>query len=144
MKHPSILVLVYSAARLFACGDNSGKQIPVVDSGALRSRNSSLDERKSVARQIGEACEHVGFFMIENHGVDGRVVDATWCVSEDYFTLPLADKVNGADGESVLMADDYPYMAMSLTEPNLYPKGNGMLTATKILGRLAAKRRPAT
>jgi isopenicillin N synthase-like dioxygenase len=55
-------------------------------------------------RQIGDACERVGFFAIANHGVAADVLNPLWSTARSFFDLPLDAK------ESVAMPyAGYPY-----------------------------------
>jgi len=88
----------------------STPHIPVIDIWPLRSPGPSLEARRAVAARIGAACKEVGFFLVENHGVDTRVIAAAWNATREFFDLPLEDKVGGGPGrESLLMTDDFPY-----------------------------------
>lgn len=88
----------------------STPHIPVIDIWPLRSPGPSLEARRAVAARIGAACKEVGFFLVENHGVDTRVIAAAWDATREFFDLPLEDKVGGGPGrESLLMTDDFPY-----------------------------------
>ncbi len=53
--------------------------VPVID---LRSPDA--------AAQIGDACEHVGFFQITGHGVDPAVVNDAWNATAAFFDEPDA------------------------------------------------------
>jgi hypothetical protein len=53
--------------------------LPIIDVGALR--GGDLEQKLSVARQIGAACRDVGFFIIINHYVRKG--------SHMLYTLPL-------------------------------------------------------
>jgi isopenicillin N synthase-like dioxygenase len=88
-----------------AKSDNIG--IPIIDVSVLRDPKSSLESRKKVARQIGDACENVGFIIIVNHGVNPTALNNIWKDTQDFFDLPLEKKV-GKDN-FLLMSDDFPY-----------------------------------
>ena len=81
--------------------------IPVIDVGPLVSESASNPEKLAVAKEIGEACENVGFFAIQNHGVDRKVIEKAWNETGNFFDLPVDVKV-GEDG-FLLMTDSFPY-----------------------------------
>eukprot|EP00742_Colponemidia_sp_Colp-10_P000605 GILJ01000661.1.p1 GENE.GILJ01000661.1~~GILJ01000661.1.p1 ORF type:complete len:360 (-),score=46.25 GILJ01000661.1:164-1195(-) len=64
--------------------------------------HGSAADKQRVAKQIGEACERIGFFMIGNHGVPQTVIDKCWNSTRTFFDGPLRDK-------NVPMTEDYPY-----------------------------------
>jgi isopenicillin N synthase-like dioxygenase len=63
--------------------------VPVIDVAPLA--GGELD-RRAVAREIGRACEDIGFFTIVGHGVDETLVQRMDAVSRAFFDLPVADK----------------------------------------------------
>jgi isopenicillin N synthase-like dioxygenase len=85
----------------------------VIDiSALLRSQDYGLknethleEERWKVSKEIGRACETIGFFAISNHGVDPSILDAAWNVTRDFFDLPSHQK------RSLISHDtaEYPY-----------------------------------
>lgn len=56
-----------------------GSTVPVIDLAG---------EPETIAAQIGDACEHVGFFQIVNHGVPAAVTDAAWSTARAFFDAP--------------------------------------------------------
>ncbi|MCU1455058.1 MAG: 2OG-Fe(II) oxygenase family protein [Acidimicrobiales bacterium] len=48
--------------------------------------------KEAVAREIGRACEEIGFFLIVNHGVDDDLVLECRALAREFFDLPLPDK----------------------------------------------------
>lgn len=43
-------------------------------------------------KQIDEACKHVGFFFVENHGVSRNLLNDLHSVSQQFFALPVPEK----------------------------------------------------
>ena len=68
--------------------------IPLIDFGPFRSGNEQ--SKSEVARQIGLACENIGFLYISNHGVPQALIDRTFEVSRRFFALPQ-DILNAPD-----------------------------------------------
>jgi isopenicillin N synthase-like dioxygenase len=56
------------------------------------------------ARQVGDACERVGFLTVVGHGVDAAVLDAAWDTASSFFDLPLEDRMRVA-----MPRPGYPY-----------------------------------
>jgi isopenicillin N synthase-like dioxygenase len=52
--------------------------------------------RVTAATQIGEACEHVGFFQIVGHGVPTEIADSAWKQAAAFFDLPLPERLSVA------------------------------------------------
>ena len=65
--------------------------LPVIDLGHFR--NGSPDARQHIARAIGDACRHTGFFYIINHGVAQASIDALIHHSMRFFHQPLEEKL---------------------------------------------------
>ena len=63
-------------------------EIPVVDIGPL------LDDSdpQSVADQLGDICERIGFLYVTNHGVSEELIANTYAQTEAFFALPLEEK----------------------------------------------------
>lgn len=71
--------------------------IPVVDlSFAKFEKGSSRDQFCSLnggtVKKIDDACKHVGFFFVENHGVPADLLDRLHNISHQFFALPVAEK----------------------------------------------------
>ena len=64
--------------------------IPVIDLAPAFRDASGL---QSVAAQVREASERVGFFYVAGHGVPPAVVEAAFAASREFHALPLADKL---------------------------------------------------
>jgi isopenicillin N synthase-like dioxygenase len=61
-------------------------EIPVVDFAPFL--HGTAEERKAVARKIGEACRNIGFFYLRNHGVPGVLVERVFTEARRFFDLP--------------------------------------------------------
>jgi isopenicillin N synthase-like dioxygenase len=88
--------------------------IPVVDIAPYRAGDPAGGKR--VAEAVGEACERIGFLVIEGHGVPDALVRRVFDVSLAFFDLPLPEK-----------------LAMRSDDPGI-PRGYSAL-ASKSLGR---------
>jgi isopenicillin N synthase-like dioxygenase len=69
----------------------AASQIPVIDFGPYFAGEAGALER--LARDVGQACEHVGFFYVLNHGVDEALIDRAFAASRRFHALPLAEKL---------------------------------------------------
>jgi hypothetical protein len=66
-------------------------QVPQIDMRRIYS--DSLDDRKELAEEVGEACRNVGFFYAVNHGVDERILADTFTAVKRFFELPTEIKM---------------------------------------------------
>ncbi|WP_420030630.1 isopenicillin N synthase family dioxygenase [Pseudomonas oryzihabitans] len=64
------------------------EEIPVIDVSPLISGTDPL----TVAKQIGKACEEVGFFYVKNHGVPSSLVVKMYEQAQAFFALPFESK----------------------------------------------------
>ena len=65
--------------------------IPIVDIADLK--HADRDRRISVAVQIKEACEHVGFFYVKSHGVSEQLLTEVYAAAREFFALPSEEKL---------------------------------------------------
>lgn len=66
-------------------------EVPKIDFQRIYSDN--LEDRKELAKEVGDACRNVGFFYAVNHGVDERMLNDTFSAMEKYFALPTEVKM---------------------------------------------------
>ncbi|MEP1124301.1 MAG: 2-oxoglutarate and iron-dependent oxygenase domain-containing protein [Ilumatobacter sp.] len=71
--------------------------VPIIDISGLAS--DDLEVRRKVAREIGAACETIGFLCVTGHGVDDAVVAGAFEQMERLFALPFDDKMAKAMDE---------------------------------------------
>jgi isopenicillin N synthase-like dioxygenase len=64
--------------------------IPLIDFAPFLHGDTAA--RAAIARQIGEACRHIGFFYVVNHGVDPALTDRAFAEAARFFALPTAEK----------------------------------------------------
>jgi isopenicillin N synthase-like dioxygenase len=65
--------------------------IPVIDYGPYFAGEPAALER--VAEQVRHACETVGFFYADNHGVQHHIIDRAFTASQRFHALPLDAKL---------------------------------------------------
>ncbi|KAJ8774520.1 hypothetical protein K2173_016966 [Erythroxylum novogranatense] len=61
------------------------EDVPIIDLG--------LQNRDQVVRQVGDACKDFGFFQVINHGVCSETVERMRQMAEDFFKLPVEEKL---------------------------------------------------
>jgi isopenicillin N synthase-like dioxygenase len=71
--------------------------LPVIDLG-----DSDVN---SLARQIGDACQSVGFFAVVNHGVDDALIDRAFAASRGFFDRSDEEKLECKTSNEA----EYPY-----------------------------------
>ena len=98
--------------------------VPVIDIAPFLSGSDAGKQR--VARELGAACEDVGFFLITGHGVSETLVGETMNVSREFFDLPVSEKLETAPprrdhprGYSRLMDESLAYSAGGEAPPDL-------------------------
>ena len=80
--------------------------IPVIDIEPWIAPGRHSDhERQDVVKIMSKACEEVGFFAIQNHGVEQLVMNRALVTSQAFFDLPLERK----QVVSFANVHDYPY-----------------------------------
>lgn len=65
--------------------------VPVLDLSGVR-KSCKGANAALLANAIAHVCEASGFFVIANHGVDHRVIDAAYAATREFFRLPAAAK----------------------------------------------------
>ena len=66
-----------------------GKTVPVIDLAPYTTPNSDTTE---TAKAIREACKHIGFFYVKNHGVPEQLIKSIFANSAKFFSLPREEK----------------------------------------------------
>jgi isopenicillin N synthase-like dioxygenase len=69
----------------------SAQTLPVIDFGAY-TNGGRIEERRSVARALREACLDTGFFYLANHGITQAEFDIAHAFGLQLFELPRAEK----------------------------------------------------
>src|SRR5262245_46472044 len=65
-------------------------QIPLIDFAPFL--RGSPNERRDVARQIGEACRNIGFFYLTGHGIPRSATEKVFAEAKRFFELPVEKK----------------------------------------------------
>ncbi len=66
-------------------------EVPVIDISGLRSADAA--DRERVAAALGAAAREVGFFYVSGSGIDEALFDALRSAAEQFFALPLEEKM---------------------------------------------------
>jgi len=69
------------------------KSLPVIDISALVMENPTEEALNLTAQAINEACRNWGFFYIINHGVSENLQEQLESLTEEFFALPLEQKL---------------------------------------------------
>lgn len=69
--------------------------IPQIDFSKMSS--SSLEERKTLAREVGSAFKDSGFLYAANHGISEELQADLYRIVQDFFNLPLDEKMQVCD-----------------------------------------------
>lgn len=64
--------------------------VPVIDFEPFLKGKSA--DKAAVAKQIGDACENIGFLVIKGHGVPQGTIDYAWEETRAFFDLPAKVK----------------------------------------------------
>ncbi len=64
--------------------------VPVIDLAPYFAATEA--GKREVARAVGEACEHIGFLVIANHGVSEAAIQDAFAVSRAFFDRPVEEK----------------------------------------------------
>ncbi|KAJ8543474.1 hypothetical protein K7X08_005997 [Anisodus acutangulus] len=67
--------------------------IPLIDLSGL---NGTVEQRLSTIHAISSACAEWGFFRVTNHGIKISIMDEMLKVIEEFFGLPLEEKMRYA------------------------------------------------
>lgn len=95
--------------------------IPLVDVGALAAlhRADAKEATRQVVKELDAAARDVGFFLVRNHGVDKKLVQAAFDQTKQFFSQPLDRKLE-------ISAKDTPNRGyFNLHGENLGPKQTG-------------------
>ena len=81
--------------------------VPLIDISGLR--DADIDVRRACAREIGDACETIGFFGVTDHGIDHALIDGALEQARRIFDLPHGEKMAKAwDADHVNRGYDPP------------------------------------
>jgi isopenicillin N synthase-like dioxygenase len=70
----------------------------------------SPDGRAKVVSEVRQACEQVGFFLVAGHGVPRSLIEFIRAVSNEFFDLPLEEKLKSRCDPSIVGASGFEVM----------------------------------
>jgi isopenicillin N synthase-like dioxygenase len=86
--------------------DDNLPVVPMIDLAPWTTlKNSTNDSKMEVVRQIHEACQSVGFFLVTNHGLDSQFLQGGWKATQEFFELPGKEKLKHKTTNEA----EYPY-----------------------------------
>lgn len=88
--------------------------IPIVDVSGLFSRNEAA--RRACGADIGKACREVGFFYAVNHGIGEGLLADVFRLGQEFFALPVAEKMAVELRRSKFMRGYFP-LEGEITDP---------------------------
>jgi isopenicillin N synthase-like dioxygenase len=65
--------------------------VPTIDISNFT--HGSIAQRENATREIADACERIGFFLIKGHGVPDELIQRTYTTSRAFFDLPKEEKL---------------------------------------------------
>ena len=93
---------------------NNEPSIPSIDLASFL--DGTAEEQRSVAKHVDEICKRIGFLIIENHGVDERIINDAWTAAGDFFDLPLAEKLKAKSSDPYCPRGYFPMQAEALAK----------------------------
>lgn len=78
-------------AHLAAPAPSVARAVPIIDLAPFF--QGSQDGRTKVARQVRDACEQIGFFVVTGHGVPAEIGERLYADAAAFFDLPLEEKL---------------------------------------------------
>ena len=67
-------------------------EIPLIDLGPYFTGDGAGKRR--VAEELNRACEHIGFFLVANHGVDLALCERARDLARAFFELPMEERLS--------------------------------------------------
>jgi len=75
-------------------------KIPIIDIGPLVRDGETLKEIEKTAMEIKDACRNIGFFYVNNHGIQEDHLDTVFSNIKAFFDLPIKEKMKIHMGKS--------------------------------------------
>jgi isopenicillin N synthase-like dioxygenase len=67
------------------------RNIPIIDIGPFLA--GSPEGKQQVAREVGRACEEIGFILVTGHSVPEQLIAKTYNLAREFFDLPVEQKL---------------------------------------------------
>ena len=68
------------------------EELPVIDIESLK--DGATRPPRTVIEELGWAARNIGFFYLTNHGVSQSLIDDTFALTREFFSLPLEEKMH--------------------------------------------------
>jgi isopenicillin N synthase-like dioxygenase len=92
----------------------AGSAIPSIDLGAFL--HGTAEERQTIAIHVDEICRSIGFLIIENHGVNQDIMRDAWSTIEEFFGLPIEEKLKARSDDPFCPRGYFPMQAEALAK----------------------------
>ena len=79
---------------------SSFNEIPVIDISPLVDIHDKPQSVQRTVREIGNACKNAGFFYVKNHQIPQDHLDAVTPAMQEFFNLPIKEKMKIYVGKS--------------------------------------------
>ena len=80
--------------------NSSFNEIPIIDISSLVGDQDKTKSVRKTVKEIGNACKNVGFFYVKNHQIPQNHLDAVIPAMQEFFNLPIEQKMNIHIGKS--------------------------------------------
>ena len=80
--------------------NSSFKEIPIIDISSLVDVHDKPKSARKTVKEIGNACKNVGFFYVKNHQIPQDHIDAVIPAMQEFFNLPIEEKMKIHIGNS--------------------------------------------
>ncbi|PHT98629.1 hypothetical protein BC332_32420 [Capsicum chinense] len=77
-------------AAIIDTNDDDDSLIPIIDFSLLSSEDPH--QHSKAIQDLGRACQHWGFFMLVNHGIEESLTEELIGVTNEFFLMPEEDK----------------------------------------------------
>lgn len=98
--------------RFDAYGAVDAPTIPSIDLQIFHETDPA--NQAAIAQDVDDICRSIGFLVIENHGIDKKLMDNTWSTIRRFFDLPLAEKLKSKSRQPGCPRGYFPVAAESL------------------------------
>lgn len=92
----------------------SAPAIPSLDLNAFLT--GTAKEQRVIATKVDEICRSIGFLIVENHGVTHSIIDNAWSSVQDFFDLPLTEKLKSRSPDPYCPRGYFPMQAEALAK----------------------------
>jgi len=84
------------------------QSVPTINLAPFLAGNSA--GRSQVVSEVRRACEQVGFFLVSGHGVPDSLIDGIRAISNEFFELPIDEKLKSRCDPGIVGASGFEMM----------------------------------